>query len=129
MNVTNKFPDYNFKVSTEGFNKKQLQAAYEWLKECAISRGLGYGNLKTDKRCRYYIGVFSFIEWDSCEYDAFPNLPEIKLNIETSRTSFELLDEKTSMLEDLISKLSTQLKEAQEQLNSIKGDQNAKISR
>jgi hypothetical protein len=33
------------------------------------------------------------------------------------------------MLEDPISKLSTQLKEAEEQLNSIKGEQNAKISR
>jgi hypothetical protein len=92
MNVTNKFPDYNFKVSTEGFDKEQLQAAYKWIKECAVKRGLRYHNLRTDKECRYYIGVFSFIEWDSCEHNNFPNLPEIKLNIETSVTSFELLD-------------------------------------
>jgi hypothetical protein len=57
MNVTNKFPDYNFKVSTEGFDKEQLQAAYKWIKECAVKRGLRYHNLRTDKEYRYYIGV------------------------------------------------------------------------
>lgn len=124
MKATNKFPDYNFKVSTEGFNKEELKAAYEWLKECAIDRGMSYGgSLRDDSEYSYSFHVgLPYVVKDTIEVGNHVQLPEIKLTTTTSVTSFEKVDNKVLQIEELIGKLSTQLKEAEQQLKSIRGE-------
>lgn len=123
MKTANQFPDYSFKVSTEGFNKEELKAAYQWLKECAISKNIRYGNIRRQIEAQYYYtGTQNHVEWDYPNNDNYPELPKIKLNIETvsTVTGYTLVEPSNEVkLKKLITKLEQTLEEANNQLVSL----------
>lgn len=127
-NVMN-YPTFDFKIDLSNMSDAEKEVAKEWLKSVAESRKMGLGALESEIYENYFWvnkEHSSVTGGENYEFDFYQEDETTELFLTFSKptiTSWETpskKSEKELQLEELVSKLQQQLKEAEQQLENLK---------
>jgi hypothetical protein len=128
------YPDFDFKMNLSGLAPAEKDAAIQWLKEVAESRGINYDYIDTSKYIVNYVWVRNLLCSPDDHIESYDSsvrsgpyrhvtLPELTLAFATSVTSWKNLsapDPKVLQLEGLVDELAKQLKNVENELKQLK---------